>query len=648
MSGGSVLQRLFSRATVVFLFVIVLGLLVASFYTYFQDRKLQSVSLGALRMASWNLAQLGNEASAFDREVALMARGVGDAEELQLRYDVLWSRYDYLINSKEALPTRRNQDNQERLTRLFRELRSLEVPISDRLAAHDADWASVESRWNTQKAAIQQLVVDNFVGDETGRLMADVEASRDRLANLRVLTLAALAAIFLYMGLAVMFLRKQSRTDPVTGLRNVNYLRSVKRIHAARAFITCEIREFSLVRTDYGNDGANELAALFANKLGKQLRTGDELIHLTQSEYVVILSARHGEKLCGTLERLARAASFDWRTRDSVVRVSAIFGADPGTDSGSEDWNVRYQQAHRALAQAELDGQSYFINDETLRRRIAEERQIHSGLVRFFNDEPTSLRLHLVYQPIVRADDRHLVTGAEVLLRCRDDSLGFVPPNRVVDICERFGLGGDLGRWLFRQVALETGPLYRNLGFRGNLSINLNPSMLTERLVEDVQTCLIDEGLPASALCLEITEDNAALEFAIINELIERLHGLGLEFALDDFGTGHSSLEYVRELQVDRLKIDRCFVDGIEDDPDKCRFLGSIIAMSEQAYMKSVIEGVENEAQWQLVEQLGGVLIQGYHAHRPMTFNDYMALLMTETTRYPTAVDRRTPVVELQ
>ncbi len=161
--------------------------------------------------------------------------------------------------------------------------------------------------------------------------------------------------------------------------------------------------------------------------------------------------------------------------------------------------------------------------------------------------------------------------------------------------------------------------------------------MLSETLVDDVRALLIDAGIPATALCMEITEDNAALSFERVNELIRQLQVLGVTFALDDFGTGHSSLEYVRELKVDRVKIDRCFVDGIEHSGDMARFLGSIIAMADQAYMKSVIEGVENQAQWDLVRKLGGTLIQGYHAHRPMPFNDFMALLLDPQTEYPIA-----------
>lgn len=261
--------------------------------------------------------------------------------------------------------------------------------------------------------------------------------------------------------------------------------------------------------------------------------------------------------------------------------------------------------------------------------------------------------LRLVYQPIVSASDVNLVTGgAEVLLRCEHERLGFIPPNRVVELCECYGLGGEqLGCWLFRRVAAETRQLYSGLRYTGNLSINLNPpAMLSMKLIGNVERLLLEPGIPAAALCMEITEDNAALEFGNINDVIEALHGLGITFALDDFGTGHSSLEYVRELKVDRLKIDRCFVEGIELDANKARFLASIVSMANQAFMKSVIEGgVENEPQWQQVQSFGGdVLVQGYYAHKPMSFNDYLGLLLDAKTRWPVPDSVRGGIAEVR
>lgn len=635
MNRGVLLERLFSRATIIVLFLVVSLLLAASFYTYLQDQKLQEVSIGELRIASWALSQLGSEASALDREIALFASGVGDREELLLRYDILWSRYNYLLNGTESSSTRNHSDNEPRLEGLFGSLKAMEQPLMARLEDTGDGWADLVADWDQQQASIRQLVADNFVGSEASRLVSDVEDSRDRLANLRVLTLAALAILFTYLALAIIFLRKKARTDPVTGLPNANFLASMQGVSPDKMILACEIREFQLVLSDFGNEGASELVKIFVSKLEKQLRPADQLIQISQSEFLLIVSPARKETTEQTVKRLAEVISFDWSIENSVIHISAVLGVTPPCEEDCKDWNTRYQLAYRALAQAHLEGSRYHINREDLRERIEEDREIHAGLINFFNNEPGNLRLHLVYQPIVRAENRHFVTGAEVLLRCSGKNIGFVPPNRIVDLCERFGLGVDLGRWLFRQIAAETRQLYSNMGFSGNISINLNPAMLTEDLAKDVQVLLIDGGIPATNLCMEITEDNAALDFYHINRLIRHLHDLGVSFALDDFGTGHSSLEYVRELQVDRLKIDRCFVDGIELSEDKARFLGSIIAMSDQAYMQCVIEGVENEEQWQLILNMGDVLIQGYHAHRPVPLNDYIGLLLDPVTAYP-------------
>jgi len=635
MNSGLVLTKLFSRTTSVFLFLIVVVLLGASFYTYLQDRKLQSVSLNALRMASWNLVQLGNEAGELDLQIGLLAKGVGDPDDLMLRYDILWSRYDYLLNSRESAPTRQHDDNRSRLETQFSILKDLEKTILSAIEAEAVPWRSVIEGWDPLIESVRGLVTDNFVGDETSRLMSSVQDSRNRLANLRFVTLGSLMAVFVYFALAMIFVRRQSRMDPVTGLPNSNYLATLRRVSPETTIVTCEIRQLKLVRSDFGEEGASELTRLFANKLRKQLAAGDELIQVSQSEFLMFLQPREDKALDSIAHQFVEVTTFDWRKANSILHISAVFGFDPPCEQQIAEWSVRHQRAHRALAQAHLEDQPFYINGEELRRRIAEDGQIHAGLIQFFNQEAGPLSLHLVYQPIVSAVNRQFVTGAEALLRCWHEELGFVPPNRVVNLCERLGLGINLGRWLFQEVASETRYLYQQLGFRGNISINLNPAMLTDKLVDDVKELLIDGGIPPSAICMEITEDNAALEFRSINQLIERLKAMGISFALDDFGTGHSSLEYVRELKVDRLKIDRCFVDSIETSDDKARFLGSIIAMADQAYMKSVIEGVENEEQWDLVREMGGALIQVYFAHKPMALEDYTSLLLDLATDYP-------------
>ena len=627
MTGLAILQRLFSRATIVFFFLLLIGLLGASFVTYLQDRHLQSISLGALRMASWNLAQLGNEASAFDREMALAAVQEGDLDDLLLRYDILWSRYDYLLHSAESAPTRQHQDNERRLGDLFGQLKAMEADLlaltgNDRVAS-----TTLAAQWAAQKEDIEKLVIDNFVGDETGQLMASVESSRDRLSTLRLITFSVLVGLFLYLAVAMVVLRRQARRDPVTGLPNARSLETLKVVNPACVVAAVEINRFQVTLSELGTEVSNALTRRFAEAIRASGLPLENLIQISQSEFLMMAALPRGMTVEDWAEKLCRATTFQWSLEEMVIGVSGILGIDPLDPSGETGWQTRYQRAHRALIQARLDGCRYHINEDSLRRRMQEERVLQQGLVRFLGNGEGTLSLHLVYQPTVRVPDKESVVGVEVLLRCHEQSLGWVPPNRVVDLCERYGLGLELGRWLFSAVAAEAGTLYRDMDFRGSVSINLNPAMLGPTLLDDVQHRLINGGLPGDCLLMEITEDNAALDFRRINEMIDQLHPLGVRFALDDFGTGHSSLEYVRELRVDRIKIDRCFVTGIENSDDRCRFLGSIIAMAQQAYMKCVIEGVENQTQWELTAGFGDVLVQGFYAYRPMPFSDLKALL---------------------
>jgi len=153
-------QRIFSWTTVLILFAVVAVLILVSLYTYEKDRELEHVSLESLQMVSWNLTQLSNAANRFDREMALMARGVGNADELMLRYDILWSRYDYLLNSLEARATRHYLGNQDHLARLFAGFRALEPAIRERLDVAGADRAPVAAAWEAQRQAILQILTE--------------------------------------------------------------------------------------------------------------------------------------------------------------------------------------------------------------------------------------------------------------------------------------------------------------------------------------------------------------------------------------------------------------------------------------------------------------------------------------------------------
>lgn len=622
-------SKLFSPLSITVLVMVMFGLLIANVFTLKADRELQSVSIGELRLASWTLSRLGQEANALDKSLALAEVGALDPEEVKLRYDILWSRFTNLLQSSEALPTRSHGDNKIRLAELFDQLKALEPLV---LSLIDNNWEGLHElleQWKPMEGAIEELMIENFVGGPTGMLMDSIDSSRTRMSNLRMVSLFALLLIIVYLTLALVYLKKRARVDPLTGLPNFNYLRERRITDQDTLILAVEIQDYRNIQNDIGPGQAESLTLVFSQRLKECLTSRDLLVVSGRDEFVVIASGRSfaaGEAL---VARVLEAQEFEWRCENHVFRIKPRLGVDQIASDGTlADIRQRYQNALQAKNRATEEGVSVAYFSDQLQARLDADKAVLLGLVNLFNDVPTLLSMSMVYQPIVATDKSKSIIGAEVLLRGQHNQLGAIAPNHLVALCERNGLGKKLGRWIFKRIAEEAGPLYQHSRYQGTLSINLNPAMMTPSLIGDVKALLIDQGIPGRALCMEITEDNAALHFNQINQLLLELRKLGISSALDDFGTGHSSLEYVRELKVNRLKIDRCFVKDIESDSHKERFLQSILTLVEQLYLDTVIEGVENQAQWEAFSGKPNVSVQGFYVYRPMPFSDYYRLLI--------------------
>lgn len=627
----SLSRRLFSRTTTAVIVMVIVGLMGASVYTLMLDRKLQSVSLGSLRMASWGLTQLANESYEFDKALELVARNVGETDELTLRYDVLWSRYDYLLHSIESRFTRNQLDNEVKLEELFDEFKNIE---SDLLllgsAPETARTHQFLEQWQAQREAIRQLMVSNFVGNETNNLMRGFQQSRDRLANLRFATLGSILFLLVYLLLALHHFRKWNRINSLSGLPNERYLHELRELPFDRVLIACEIYNYQSLVSGFNKDHVEDIIREFVSRLKSLTSDRDMLMHIAPGEFVLMVRLHKHQSVLDCIQAIQQKTAFEWRLAESTLDVSGSFGAAYSLASQAQDFAEYHRYATRALAQSKSAEVPYTIFDDAALKLLTLEQKLYQQLLLFFRGEMTPLTLSLVYQPIVAIGDATRITGVEALLRCTSDEETVISTRQIVDICEHNGLGIQLGRWVFHEVSRQCCNLYINLDFAGSVSINLNPAMLRPELVQDVETYLLAQGLPASSICLEITEDNAALNFQTMNHLIAVLKTSGIQFALDDFGTGHSSLAYIRELAVDRIKIDQAFVEGIEKDEDKANFLASIIAMAQQAYATIIVEGLENECQWQLVQRMGQVLVQGYYAYRPLTILQLMNLLAAQ------------------
>jgi diguanylate cyclase (GGDEF)-like protein/PAS domain S-box-containing protein len=301
---------------------------------------------------------------------------------------------------------------------------------------------------------------------------------------------------------------------------------------------------------------------------------------------------------------------FDWDGREINVALRGGVALFP---NDSADADTLLHNAEAALNQAGEAGEDLLFYSADANIRVAERRKAEHRLLQAV--EKQEFELH--YQPKLDLHDRRIV-GLEALLRWNDPEKGLIPPAQFIHLLEDTGLILDVGRWAMKQAVIARRE-WQKAGLPApRIAVNVSALQLKDkRFIEDVADALAaapeDVGLD-----LEITE---SMLMENVEEGVRKLRAIrdmGVHIAIDDFGTGYSSLSYISTLPVNTLKIDRSFIDGMTENPAKTSIVTTIISLGHALRMEVVAEGVETEAQSQLLRLLRCDQIQGYLISRPL------------------------------
>ncbi|WP_374530301.1 putative bifunctional diguanylate cyclase/phosphodiesterase [Novosphingobium sp.] len=430
----------------------------------------------------------------------------------------------------------------------------------------------------------------------------------------------------------------EARHDAMTGLPNrQQFLKQLERKltrHAGKpdkmvAVAFFDLDHFKLINDTLGHAAGDELVRQVAQRCRLRLGKDDVLARIGGDEFVVM---RVGSRADGGIKRLGRelmgifAAPFkiDGRVTDVTVSCGISWAPDQATTASD-----LLRNADIALFRAKQRGRARWrafsseMADEVT-RRIELETELRKALQ---NDS-----LELAYQPIVRADDGS-IEGVEALLRWQHPTLGEISPSVFVPVAEQAGLMNLLGWWMLTRV-FGHASAWPQL----NISINLSPLQLAAHgFLEDLDVLLREHFVAPSRVTFEVTEGILMERRSAVFDVLANLKDMGFGIALDDFGTGYSSLGYLRSFQFDRIKIDRSFVQNIEDDSDAQAILVTIVALGQNLGIRTVAEGVETGMQRQLVVAAGCDLIQGFYYWHPMRAEQVSELL--------SALDKGQPAV---
>lgn len=395
-----------------------------------------------------------------------------------------------------------------------------------------------------------------------------------------------------------------------------------------------DLDDFKAVNDTRGHLVGDRLLREIGTRLEREVRGKDLVARLGGDEFAVLLETRAGAgMLIERAHRFLAVIREPFEIDEHTYRVSGSIGIARRNDG--EDAEELMRRADLALFAAKDKGRDTLaLYDQEMDRAARERREIEADLREALSRG--QLRLH--YQPVIDLDSGE-IAGYEALLRWYHPKRGIVRPTEFLDVAEETGMIVPIGEWVIRQALAETG------GWEGNfrIAINLSPTQVRSPHLADVVAQVIHaHGLAPGRVEFEITEHVLMQQDNVSAGNLEKLRELGAKIALDDFGVGYSSLSYLRRFPFDRIKIDRDFVEDIEQSADSQAIVSSITRLADALGMATTAEGVETRAQLDLLRKLGCIEAQGFLICEPVPGENFV----TAATASAAMVDDANGILE--
>jgi diguanylate cyclase (GGDEF)-like protein/PAS domain S-box-containing protein len=379
--------------------------------------------------------------------------------------------------------------------------------------------------------------------------------------------------------------------------------------HESFAVMFLDLDGFKAINDTLGHATGDALLIAIAGRLRGCVRDGDMIARLGGDEFAVIQVGGNSETAALLGTRITTRISDTYHLNGVPVSIGVSIGI---TLSGPDryDPNHLLREADLALYSAKESGRGTWRFFET---EMGEKAEARHSLLADLRHAVSRGQLTLHFQPILDLDTQNIV-AAEALLRWNHPTLGMIPPNDFIPLCEESGLIVPIGAWVLRQACDEAATWCKPI----RVAVNLSPVQFHDPcFLLTVDEALAASGLPPDRLELEITE---SLFIDASQQNIEILHHLrdrGIHIALDDFGTGYSALSYLRSFPFDRVKIDRSFVRELGDNPESTAIIRAITGMAASLGMHTTAEGVETAEQATLLRDSGCGQVQGFLYSRP-------------------------------
>ena len=411
--------------------------------------------------------------------------------------------------------------------------------------------------------------------------------------------------------------------DSLTGLPNRALFddrlgHALARRECRAAVMLLDLDRFKHVNDTLGHQAGDALIREFGLRLAGLIRDGDTIGRLGGDEFAILIEDAPPRKVHRLASRILADIGRPFEILGSQVHVGVSIGIALSSEAGTERLEIM-RKADIALYRAKDGGRNNYClfnasMDETVKLRSSIEEELRAALA-----SGRGLCLH--YQPQVNADGR--IIGLEALLRWDHPTRGLISPEQFVPIAEECGLIVGLGEWVLREACLASRRWPRLF-----VAVNLSPIQLrASGFYESLMRIVLGAGANPAAIQLEMTERVLLDNDNAVRKVLAQLRAAGFTLVLDDFGTGYSSLSYLRKFEVDKIKIDRSFVQHLGEAADSAPIVTAVLALGEAMGLSVAAEGVETADQRTFLDIAGCREMQGYYFSRALPAEELAGLL---------------------
>ncbi|MFF5995993.1 EAL domain-containing protein [Lysinibacillus sp. KU-BSD001] len=417
-------------------------------------------------------------------------------------------------------------------------------------------------------------------------------------------------------------IQQQLIIDSITGLPNTNYLKtSVEKLmimHEEMTLLCINVDDFKSFNESLGNCEADQILRSIGEKLAEIVKGEQNILAKTYGDEFALVVLGDAPSARGVIQKIFKLFEKPIKYGEIDYYITISMGA-VHYPTYATCYEELFQHANRALQLAKLNGKNTFMffNDN-----IIEDTNRRLKLKNLLYEAIQQKRFTMAYQP--QYNNQGELTSFEALVRWHDPIQGIISPGEFIPIAERTGLIIPLGYLLFELVLQEFHSLQLAAGKKIQVAFNLSlkqffDTNLTNHLIS---LCEVYKVNPHD-IKLEITESVAATNIENVIHIISKLRSLGMEVALDDYGTGFSSLQYLKDFQINCIKIDQSFVKDLLIHPSNKAIINSTIQMAHELGFTVLAEGVETKEQYDYLKNKGCDSFQGYFLGKPQPLSYY-------------------------